>query len=238
MAYVQKDRVKETSTTTGTGTYTLAGAATGFQAFSVIGDGNTCCYAAEDGTDWEVGIGTYTLSGTTLARTTILASSNSGSAVNWSSGTRNIFCTLPADRAVQRDEPEIRKPSIMSSDGLYELLQFNETSGAVNEITIANALTTQSPELQATGGDVNIDLNLVPKGSGVLKADSVDVVTTTGTQTLSNKTLSGFFMAPSSSEPGSPSANQIYLDDGTNSSSGTYQFRIYDSGQWNDIGTF
>lgn len=90
------DRVKETSATTGTGTYTLAGAAAGFQAFSAVGDGNTCFYAVENGTDWEVGIGTYTLSGTTLARTTILASSNANAAVNWGAGTKNVFVTAPA----------------------------------------------------------------------------------------------------------------------------------------------
>ena len=99
MALVIKDRVKETSTTAGTGTYTLAGAETGFQAFSVIGDGNTTYYAATDNTDWEVGIGTYTASGTTLARTTIISSSNSGSAVDWGSGTKYIFVTQPSSKA-------------------------------------------------------------------------------------------------------------------------------------------
>lgn len=96
MPLIVKDRVKETTSTVGTGTYTLAGAATGFQAFSVIGDGNTTYYTATDGTGWEVGVGTYTLSGTTLARTTILASSNSGSAVNWGAGSKDIFVTYPA----------------------------------------------------------------------------------------------------------------------------------------------
>lgn len=90
------DRVKETTTTTGTGTYTLAGAVTGFLAFSTVGNGNTCHYCVENGTDWEVGLGTYTASGTTLARTTILASSNSGSAVDWGAGTKNVFLTAPA----------------------------------------------------------------------------------------------------------------------------------------------
>lgn len=100
MALVLKDRVKETTTTTGTGTYTLAGAVTGFEAFSEIGDGNTTYYACTDGTDFEVGVGTYTASGTTLARTTILQSSNSDAAVNWTAGTRNIFITQPAEKAV------------------------------------------------------------------------------------------------------------------------------------------
>ena len=85
MALVVKDRVKETSTTSGTGTLTLAGAASGFQAFSAVGDGNTTYYAVIDGTNWEVGLGTYTSSGTTLARTTVLASTNSNNAVNFSS---------------------------------------------------------------------------------------------------------------------------------------------------------
>ena len=71
MAYVVKDRVKVTSTTTGTGTFTLGAAAVGFQDFSVIGDGNQTYYCITDGTNWEVGIGTYTASGTTLARSVL-----------------------------------------------------------------------------------------------------------------------------------------------------------------------
>ena len=102
MALVLKDRVKETTTTTGTGTVTLAGAVTGYQAFSAIGDGNTTHYVIEDanGTGWEVGIGTYTLSGTTLARTTVLASTNSDSQITLSSGTHTVFCGYPAGKSV------------------------------------------------------------------------------------------------------------------------------------------
>ena len=103
MALVIKDRVKESSTTTGTGTYTLAGAEAGFQSFAAIGDGNTTYYAATDGTDWEVGIGTYTSSGTTLARTTIISSSNSDAAVDWGSGGKLLFCTQPSSKAVLND---------------------------------------------------------------------------------------------------------------------------------------
>ncbi len=99
MALVIKDRVKETTTTTGTGTYTLAGAEVGFQAFSSIGDGNTTYYSVTDGGDWEVGIGTYTASGTTLARATILSSSNGGAAVDWTAGEKFVFVTQPSDKA-------------------------------------------------------------------------------------------------------------------------------------------
>ena len=102
MALVIKDRVKETSTTTGTGTVTLAGAATGVQSFAAIGDGNTTFYTIVlvGGNEWEVGIGTYTSSGTTLSRGTILSSSNSGNAVNFSAGTKDVFVTYPSERAI------------------------------------------------------------------------------------------------------------------------------------------
>ena len=100
MPLVFKDRVKETSTTTGTGTLTLAGAVTGFQSFAAIGNGNTTYYTITNGTDWEVGIGTYTSSGTTLSRDTVLSSSNSGSKVDWIAGSKEVFVTYPAGRAV------------------------------------------------------------------------------------------------------------------------------------------
>jgi len=99
MAFVVADRVKETTTTTGTGTVTLLGASTGFQSFAAVGNGNTTYYtiAGQTGGEWEVGIGTYTSSGTTLARTTVFSSSNSGSLVNFSAGTKDVFVTYPAE---------------------------------------------------------------------------------------------------------------------------------------------
>jgi len=105
MALVVKDRVRETTTTTGTGTVTLGGAATGFQSFSVIGDGNTTFYTIQlsNTNEWEVGIGTYTSSGTTLSRDTILESSNGGTAVNFSAGTKDVFVTYPAEKALYTD---------------------------------------------------------------------------------------------------------------------------------------
>ena len=99
MSFVLADRVKETTTTTGTGTVTLLGASTGFQSFAAIGNSNTTYYtiAGQTTSEWEVGIGTYTSSGTTLARTTVISSSNSGSLVNFSAGTKDVFVTYPAE---------------------------------------------------------------------------------------------------------------------------------------------
>jgi hypothetical protein len=100
MALVLADRVQETTTTTGTGTVTLAGAATGYQSFAAVGDGNSTYYTIAGGAEWEVGIGTYTASGTTLSRTTVISSSNSGSLVTFSAGTKNVFVTYPAARSI------------------------------------------------------------------------------------------------------------------------------------------
>jgi hypothetical protein len=102
MAFVLADRVRETTTTTGTGTVTLAGAVTGFQTFAAIGNANITYYtiAGQGTSEWEVGIGTYTASGTTLSRDTVLASSNAGALVNFSAGTKDVFCDYPAGRAV------------------------------------------------------------------------------------------------------------------------------------------
>jgi hypothetical protein len=104
MALVINDRVKETSTTTGTGTFDLAGAETGYEGFVAgVGNGNTTYYAIElnSAGEWEVGIGTVTDAATdTLSRDTIISSSNSDAAVNFSAGTKNVFCTLPAKKTI------------------------------------------------------------------------------------------------------------------------------------------
>jgi len=104
MALIVKDRVRETTTTTGTGTLTLAGAVSGFQSFSVIGNANTTYYTIVDAATgaWEVGIGTYTSSGTTLSRGVVLESSNGGSLVSLAAGTKDVFCTYPAELSVSQ----------------------------------------------------------------------------------------------------------------------------------------
>ena len=100
MTFVVKDRVKETTTTTGTGTVTLSGAVSGYQSFAVIGNGNSTYYAIAGTSEWEVGIGTYTSSGTTLSRDLVLESSNSNNLVNFSAGPKDVFVTYPAERSV------------------------------------------------------------------------------------------------------------------------------------------
>ena len=106
MALVVADRVKETTTSTGTGAITLAGAQANFVAFSaVLSDGDTTFYAIVDDNNlaWEVGVGTYASAGNTVTRTTVLASSNAGSAVNLQAGTKEVFVTNPATQAVYLD---------------------------------------------------------------------------------------------------------------------------------------
>ena len=106
MALVLNDRVKETTTTTGTGTFTLAGAVTGFETFGAgVGNSNTTYYAVTlPGTaEFEVGLGTLSSDSSTIARTTVISSSNSDNAVNFSAGTKTIFCTLPASKTVFLD---------------------------------------------------------------------------------------------------------------------------------------
>ena len=107
MALVINDRVKETSTTTGTGTFSLAGAQTGFDTFVAgIGSTNTTYYAIynQGTTEWEVGLGTVTeATPDNLSRDTVISSSNSDAAVDFNSGTKDVFCTLPASKAVYLD---------------------------------------------------------------------------------------------------------------------------------------
>jgi len=129
MALVVNDRVKETSTTTGTGTFTLAGAVTSFETFSsAIGNTNTTYYTiVNENGEFEVGRGTVAAG--TLTRTTILSSSNSDSAVNFSSGTKDVFCTLPASKAVILDS----SGNIVANNGsnLTALNATQLTSGTV-----------------------------------------------------------------------------------------------------------
>lgn len=131
MPLVVKDRVKETSLTQGTGTFTLAGAVSNFQSFSVIGNGNTTFYTItlDSAGEWEVGIGTYTSSGTTLSRDIVLESSNGGSLVSFSAGTKIVFCTYPAEKSVYFDAAGAVNVDNLSLDG--NTIASTNTNGSV-----------------------------------------------------------------------------------------------------------
>lgn len=172
MPLVIADRVRETSTTTGTGNFTLGGAVSGFESFlSAIGEGNTCYYTIAGGSDWEVGLGTIT-SGA-LVRTTVLKSSNSDTAVNFGAGTKDVFVTYPGDKAVYKD----------ASNNVNALGTI--TSGVWNgtEITVPYGGT----------GAASFTAGALLKGNGQSAiAEAVagtDYVTPSGTETLTNKTI-------------------------------------------------
>ena len=148
MALIVADRVQETSTTTGTGSFTLAGAVTGFRTFaSVLATADTTYYTIADqgGANWEVGLGTFT-SPSTLARTTILSSSNAGSAVNFTAGTKNVFITYPAGRSVIKDASSVIVSPTVSA------LTVND--GYTEETVTAN--TTTAYTILLSGGTFQI----------------------------------------------------------------------------------
>ena len=144
MPLVLKDRVKESSTTTGTGTLTLGGAASGFQSFAVIGNGNTTYYAIVDSASgaFEVGIGTYTSSGTTLSRDTVLESSNAGALVNFAAGSKDVFVTYPAERAVVGGMGYIENAATVTQSSTI-----NAGSNAISAgpVTIASGVSVTVP---------------------------------------------------------------------------------------------
>jgi hypothetical protein len=151
MALVVKDRVKESTTSTGTGTITLGGTFSGFQDFSAIGDGNTTYYTITDGTNWEVGIGTYTASGTTLSRDTVLESSNSGSLVNFGAGTKDVFVTYPAERAVYYQTASasninfVFTSTVVGSGGTSNWTQATGADPWIATKTVTGILSTDRP---------------------------------------------------------------------------------------------
>lgn len=146
MALVLRDRVKETTSTSGTGSITLLGPVQGFQGFSTIGDGNTTYYTIVAISEWEVGIGTY--SAGILTRDTVLASSDGGAKVGFSTGIKDVFCTLPSAKA-------------LVSDAIPLAFAFNTT--APNDTVNVASLTSA---VASTNGD----LALVAKGNGAVVA--------------------------------------------------------------------
>ena len=142
MALTLADRVQQTGTANTTVSFTLSGAVTGFQSFAVVGNTNTTYYAATDTSgNWEVGIGTYSTSGPTLTRTTILSSSNSGSAVTFS-GTVNVFVTYPSERSVNVDASG---SAVVNTGGIY-----------VNSKTVSASYTIPSGSSAMSAGPITV----------------------------------------------------------------------------------
>lgn len=217
MALVVKDRVKETTTTTGTGAISLDGAVANFQAFSaVLSDADTTYYAIIDNTssDFEVGLGTYASSGNTLTRTTVLESSNSGSAVDFAAGTKNVFIAYPAEKAVYQQSDgsvlienfELNANAIKSTDtnGNIQLFPngtgYTELYGNTNPGTIrfncesnSHGVTVKGPAHSAAATyTVNLpDALGTTQASGVVTSDSDGVVTFADGISEKLETLSG-----------------------------------------------
>ena len=173
MAFAVADRVRETTTTTGTGTLDLAGAVSGFQTFVAgIGNSNVTYYAIvnDSGTEFEIGIGTVTdASPDTLSRTTILESSNSDSAVDFSAGTKTVFCTLPASKAVFEDNNnDVTLPDDLTLGSDSAVLKFGADSDTTLTHTDGTGLTLNSTN-KLTFGDA---ASFIQQSSdGVLRID-------------------------------------------------------------------
>lgn len=169
MALILKDRVKETTTVTGTGTASLLGAVTGFQSFSAIGNANTTYYCIANSNEWEVGIGTYTLSGTTLARTTVLSSSNGGSLVNFSAGTKDVFVTYPSGKSVNYEQ---NGGVVISESGSSAALRITNT-GTGNSLVVEDSANPDSSPfvIDATG---NVGVGITPS-AWLSSARSLDI---------------------------------------------------------------
>tara|TARA_R110000803_G_scaffold30911_1_gene69365 strand:+ start:623 stop:1105 length:483 start_codon:yes stop_codon:yes gene_type:complete len=158
MALILNDRVKETSVTTGTSDFALDGAETGFQAFSAgVGANNTTYYAAADATDWEVGLGTLSSDGLTLARTTVYTSSNSDAKVSFSAGTKNVFVSYPASVAASALQPADNVSELTNDAGyLTGVFPFFDSAGVLDTISLITG--SALPFFDSTGAAKNIAL--------------------------------------------------------------------------------
>ena len=213
MAFVIKDRVKETTTTTGTGTLSLDGAATGFETFSgALGNTSTTYYAiaSQNSGDFEVGIGT--VGAGTLARTTVISSSNSDALVNFSAGTKDVFCTLPASKAVILDS----SGNIVANNGsnLTALNATQLTSGTVPDARFPATLP-------ALNGSALTALNASNLASGTVANARLDaqLQDVAGLATTAGKVIQGdgsnFALSAYTIPTSDGSANQVLTTDGS-----------------------
>ena len=194
MALVVADRVKETTTTTGTGAISLAGAEANFIAFSAaLSDGDTTYYAIIDNVNqaYEVGLGTYTAGGNTLARTTVLASSNGGSAVNFSAGSKDVFINYPAGKSAYLDGSDqlvINGTAVTATaaelnyvDGVTSAIQTQiDSKNALPILKGTNYTASAGEFVIATAGSITITLPASPTaGDTVTVKDGTGAAATT-----------------------------------------------------------
>jgi hypothetical protein len=136
MALVLADRVKQSTTTTGVSDFVLSGSLTGFQTFAAgVGANNTTYYSVADGADFEVGLGTLSNDGLTLARTTVLQSSNADAKVSFAAGTKEVFVTYPADKAVLSDSTQTLTNKTLTSPVLTDPALGTPASGVLTSCT-------------------------------------------------------------------------------------------------------
>jgi hypothetical protein len=161
MALIVADRVQETTNSTGTGAYTLGGAVAGFQTFaSEVSDADTVYYSITDNVNFEVGLGTYASGAGTITRTTVFTSSNSNNAVNWGVGTKNIFLTYPADKAVIEDASN----NVTIGNNLVVGGTVDGVDIATRDAVLTSTTTTANAALPKAGGTMtgNLVLNADP----------------------------------------------------------------------------
>ncbi len=237
MALILADRVRETTSTTGTGTLTLTGPFSGFRAFSAIGDGNTTYYAIADANtgEWEVGVGTYSTSGNTLSRDTVLDSSNTGSLVVFATGAKDVICTQPAERAVYLEAagtstivPGITISGLTAStalalDASKNVVSVANTGTGSNVLNTSPTLVTPALGTPSSGvvtnltGTASININGTV-GASTPSTGAFTLLSASGTSTLAAVTAVGRV------EISGGSGDRIFQVSGTSATTGTTQF--------------
>ena len=254
MALALYDRVRETSTIVGTGTATLLGAVSGYQSFSVVGNANTTYYCIFNTgtTEWEVGIGTYTASGTTLSRTTVLASSNAGSLVSFTAGTKDVFVTYPAGYTAFATNNPGSSGNVLTSNGsgvgptwqaapgatitattsntTYYVVGTNNTSGS---LSVANVSNTNAVSYNASTGALTAS-SFSGAGTGLTgTASSLSIGGNAATATTATNQSGGTVSATTGTFSGLATFNAIATSVYNFGSSGAVNFKAQAVGNAN-----